>query len=263
MTIEDRLRESLAQARATIPVVPAVVSRRTRKRASRPVIALACVVLAIAALGAVGPRVATRQPLAATEGGVEFTIGGRTYPVERVLAEDPLVVLPALGPEPHFDTDDLGPDLTPPIEDEWQVPAIADNSPVVAYVGEVGGQGLFAYQRIAFSPLGFVGDILDDGVLNGLVCTARSQGESGCGVADDGGFSGGGSLAAPGLIAHYELRLLPEGVAVVAWSADGEPLGWSRPRGGVAAIAFESPGEGAQIEFEFYDAEGDVVTGRD
>ncbi|MGF1668542.1 MAG: hypothetical protein ACFCVC_19950 [Acidimicrobiia bacterium] len=117
-------------------------------------------------------------------------------------------------------------------------------------------------QRIAFSPLGFVGDILSDGVFNGLVSTARSQ-ESGCGVSDNGGFSGGGSLAAPGLIAHYVLILLPEGVAVVAWSADGEPLGWSRPRGGVAAIAFRSPGEGAQIGFEFYDAEGDVVSDRD
>lgn len=194
-------------------------------------------------------------------------LGGRTYQPSEILSESPLIVRVEPPPPPRFETEPFGPELKleggplpeplPPevtSADRSVFVGYFDDVPVFVIAGDFG-----AFSRF----LDFVTDFKSDGVVCVVVGNEPRGNTQSCLDADGQlGAAGSGSHPDPEtgeLQSVFMVNLLPPGTSVVAFRADGKPLGWQRPVASSAFVALQGVA-GISIRWQAFDADGNALS---
>ncbi len=265
----DRLVADITEGETNEPGKP--VSKRPRLLA------------AAAALVAIGTGVvALNRTLAPSPTEISTSKPNYVLPGEVVLSEDPLIVAGALGPEPQFDTSDLGreiafepvseldEELTKSIDrvtgfalqapeakltkvtalgkmtdDHWLI-LISDAPNLDESYGASVDANIRTRSLMSRQGVGSSGDIASIDSLDGIASPTISR---------EGPALGGVGFGAP--TGWVQLDTLPAGTSVVSF-ADSDQRLWIRPVAGVAIFPAQFD-EGESFTVSAFDAEGALV----
>lgn len=183
-----------------------------------------------------------------------------------VLSEDPYVIQAPLGPEPRFDTSDLGEELTlEPAMSAGVVPATLSER-VVGVVDYDTASATAERPVVVIGTSHQPGSKAEGPGVTALVwftdvsttCVGRSMGTgmgSGCGSEILGTFGFGGESRLDGASsASYTVPLETSVVQIIANSSSY----WQRPAGGHGVIAYDD-NLGRPVELIAYDADGNEI----
>ncbi len=268
----DRLLTDISRGKAGSP---------SKRPSNRPrLLAAAAAVIAIGAGGIALTTISDPSP-----NQISATKPNYVLPGEIILSEDPLTVLGALGPEPKFDTSELGREIAfEPVEEldpeliEFMDHSGLGSSPFadvhaikIVALGTMEGQPWMVLITDEPNTPAFGDESPDANVRSRLLMSP--DGGSGTGdivpvdslelivsptIEQNGPVMGSGWSAGPSM-GWAHVSFMPAGTAVVSYTDDQQRL-WMRPRSGAAVFPAEFE-DGESFKVRAFDADGVLIGG--